>query len=144
MAGTSARSTNTFPEWLLKQLQETPNGKVLPDADVEWIIDNMETPMLMKLREPQQQAYINGQSAVPPAPMQPGGVPGSAGSTPLPGGPGQGQVDPALMAALMQGGGGGGGGGMPGQVSPGAPGVRTNPSVPPQGMAELQRMLQPS
>lgn len=131
----------------MKMLQETPNGKVMPDADVEWIIDNLETPLLMKLREPQQQAYLNGQSAVPPGQ---GGMPGPAGmpqpgSVPGPGAPPGGpQIDPRVLAALQASQGGGPGGAPPGAVNPGVPGVSTMPSVPAQGMGELQRMLQPS
>lgn len=124
----------------MKMLQETPNGKVMPDSDVEWIIDNLETPLLMKLREPQQQAYLNGGSAVPPAQggmPQPGSVPGVGAP------PGAPQIDPRVLAALQASQQGGAQGGPPpGAVNPGVPGVSTMPAVPAQGMGELQRMLQ--
>lgn len=119
----SSRSANTMPESLVKMLADISNLKTLPDADVAWIIDNLETPVLKKIREPLEQMYANGSSQVPP--MDPG-MGGGMGMPP-------GQLGPAM--------------GMPQQTPsampgppPGVGGLRQSPDM---GVAvdELRRVM---
>ncbi len=66
-------------EALNKMLGDITMLKTLPDADVEWIINTLETPTLMKIREPYQKMYEQGQTAVPPMPGGPGADPMAMG-----------------------------------------------------------------
>jgi hypothetical protein len=66
MAGT--RQTNTFGEALHKALRTFADMKVMPDADIPFIID-VETQIIAKLREPIDGAAGGGMSAVPGDPM---------------------------------------------------------------------------
>lgn len=79
----SGRSTNTMSEALVSMLQDVTLMKTLPDADVEWIINTLETPILMKIREPLQKMYESGSSAVPPMEAPPGGMDPMGGMMPM-------------------------------------------------------------
>lgn len=82
MVGT--RQTNTFGEALQKELRNFADMKVLPDADLGFIIE-IETKIIQKLRAPEDQASASGQSNLPmgPPPDSMGGGMGGMG----PGGP---------------------------------------------------------
>jgi len=87
MVGT--RQTNTFGEALQKELRNFADMKVMPDADLEFII-NVETQIIQKLRAPEDQASASGQSALPMGGPPPGmgGPPGPPmGGPPPPGSP---------------------------------------------------------
>lgn len=76
------RSQNTMAESLQKMLGDVADMKVLPDADLQFLIE-LETVILQKLRAPIDD--IMGQSGGQPQPQQMmGGVPGSG--APMPGG----------------------------------------------------------
>lgn len=78
MAG--SRTTDTFPEGLRKLLGTLTDLKVLPDADLAFLV-NLETQIIAKIREPMDAAAQAGASQVPMGPppqMGPpmGGMPG--------------------------------------------------------------------
>jgi hypothetical protein len=114
-------------EALVKLLTDVTQMKTLPDADVEWIINTLETPILMKIREPLEKMYASGASNVPPTGV---GPPGGMGQPP------GGDMD---MMAMM----GGGGGPSPsmGQTPPPAvPGLRSEPDMS-GAVDELRRVM---
>lgn len=113
MAG--SRQTNTFGEALQKLLRDLADMKVMPDADMAFIVD-LETQVISKIRSPQDQASMGGQSALPMDPMG-GGMGG-----PPPGPP----MGPGAMPP-------------PGPMPPGVPGLRSNPPMP--SGDELARIL---
>jgi len=88
MVGT--RQTNTFGEALQKELRNFADMKVMPDADLPFIID-IETKIIQKLRAPDDQASASGQSNLPmggPPPGMGGGMGGPGmGGPPGPPGP---------------------------------------------------------
>lgn len=118
MAG--SRQTNTFGEALQKLLRDLADMKVMPDADLPFIVD-IETKVIGKLRSGIDQSVQSGNSSVPVGigggpemamPPMPGGTPGGmpgGGGMPMPGGP------------------------------PGVPGVSTSPQMP--STDELRRLL---
>lgn len=81
MAGT--RQTNTFGEALQRLLGDLAQMKVLPDADLPWIVD-VETKVIGKLREGIDGVAASGASQVPGDPML-GQAIGAQGQ--MPGGP---------------------------------------------------------
>lgn len=83
MAGT--RQTNTFGEALQRLLGDLAQMKVLPDADLAWIVD-VETKVIGKLREGIDGVAASGASQVPGDPML-GQAIGMQGQ--MPGGPPQ-------------------------------------------------------
>ena len=89
----------------MKMLGEVSNMKTLPDADVEWIITTLETPILQKIREPLEKMYASGASNVPPEGMGPGpGMipPEDLMAMPM-GGMGPGPVNPAPVGGIRKG-----------------------------------------
>lgn len=77
-----SRSTNTMAEALQGLLGDISQIKVMPDADLEWLV-NLETMILAKLREPIDQ--LAGQ--LPPPgdnPMAFGGSDNMQGQPPMP------------------------------------------------------------
>lgn len=124
MAGT--RTDNTFAEALTKLLRNLADMKVLPDADLEFIL-NLEMQVVQKLREPIDTMQAQGSTQVPGAPgmgMPMGPPPGMGGGLP-----------PELMGGMppeM---------GMPGMGGgAGIPGMRQEPAMP--NPDELRRILQ--
>jgi len=111
MAG--SRQTNTFGEALQKLLRDLADMKVMPDADLPFIVD-IETKVIGKLRSGIDQSVQSGNSSVP---VGIGGGPEMA-MPPMP-------MDP--MAGPMPGG------------PPGVPGVSTSPQMP--STDELRRLL---
>lgn len=96
---TGGRTTNTMSEMLTNMLRDISVAKTLPDADLEFLV-NLETNILMKLRQPLEQAAGQMGAAgamMPPAeqpmipPMMPMGPPVDA---PIP--PPAGQDVPGL------------------------------------------------
>ena len=120
MPGT--RTDNTFAESLTKLLRSLADMKVLPDADLEFIL-NLEMQVVQKLREPIDNMQAQGSTQIPGAPPMgpPMGPPLGIG----------GGLPPELM-----------GGGMPPGMGMGGgvPGVRQEPSMP--NPDELRRILQ--
>jgi hypothetical protein len=108
MAGT--RQNNTFEEALHRMLGDLTQMKVLPDADLPWIID-LETQIVGKIREP-----IDRMQAATQAPP-----PGSPGMPPMAGGmpPGPGGGLPPDLAAMLP------------PPPPGGPGNANTQSLPP-------------
>ncbi len=85
MVGT--RQTNTFGEALQKELRNLADMKVMPDADLGFIVQ-LETQIIQKLREPEDAASATGQSSLPMGPPSPGiGGPGMGGPPGPPGPP---------------------------------------------------------
>jgi hypothetical protein len=117
----ATRSTNTMSEVLISILEMLASAKVMPDADVAWII-NLETQIADKAREP----YKSMQGGQQPAPeAAPGGMPGGGapdlssllggmgpGMPGPPNNPGMGGPPMPQMPAPMTGARPGGGGGM--------------------------------
>lgn len=106
MAG--ARSTNTFSEFLQRLLGDVSAAKIMPDADLQWIVE-LETMIVQKARDPitamqsagtTQSPMQPGMGAMPPMPgpaAMPPGMPMPTGAgAPAGGAPGG---DP--MAAMM-------------------------------------------
>lgn len=84
---TGTRQTNTFGEALQKELRNFADMKVMPDADLPFIID-IETKIIQKLRAPDDQASASGQSNLPMGGPPPGmGGPGMGGPPGPPPGP---------------------------------------------------------
>lgn len=86
------QSTNTMAEELNKLIKQIAVMKTLPDADIDWINQNLEGPVLMKIREPLDQQFAAGNSQVPPPPIgaesgggMGGGMDGGMGFPPVPG-----------------------------------------------------------
>jgi hypothetical protein len=127
MAGT--RTDNTFAESLTKVLRSLADMKVLPDADLEFIL-NMEMQVVQKLREPIDTMQTQGSTQVPGAPGM--GMPMGPQMGPPPGMGGG--LPPELMGMPPEMGmpGMGGGGGVPG--------MRQEPAMP--NPDELRRILQ--
>lgn len=123
MAGT--RTDNTFAEALTKLLRNLADMKVLPDADLEFIL-NLEMQVVQKLREPIDNMQAQGSTQVPGAPGM--GMP--MGMSPDMGG----GLPPELMGMPPEMGMPGMGGGA------GIPGMRQEPSMP--NPDELRRILQ--
>jgi len=81
-------------EELNKLIKQIAVMKTLPDADIDWINQNLEGPVLMKIREPLDQQFAVGNSQVPPPPIgaeggggigMDGGMSGGMGFPPVPG-----------------------------------------------------------
>ena len=113
-----SRSTNTMTEGLRKLLGDLGDLKILPDADIPWLL-NMEQQLVAKLREPydaqKQQGIGMGAGAPPPGaggppgmmpPGQaPGGTPGGPPRQMVPGLSQRPQMNPdELRRVLSQGG----------------------------------------
>lgn len=108
----TTRTDNTFQEALMKMLRSLADMKVLPDADLEWVL-GIEMQVVQKLREPIDVMEMQGTTGVPgmpplsgpmgpmmdqgmgmpPMPMGPppggpmmggGGVPGIRNEAPMP------------------------------------------------------------
>lgn len=92
----TTRTDNTFQEALMKMLRSLADMKVLPDADLEWVL-GVEMQVVQKLREPidvMQQQGTTGVPGMPPmsGPMGPmmdpmmggGGVPGIRNEAQMP------------------------------------------------------------
>lgn len=62
------RTTNTMAEVLTNMLRDLSVAKTLPDADLEFLVE-LETQILMKLRQPLEQAM--NQSLPTPPEQQP-------------------------------------------------------------------------
>lgn len=69
---TGGRTTNTMSEMLTNMLRDISVAKTLPDADLEFLV-NLETNILMKLRQPLEAAA--GQMGGAAAGMPPGEQP---------------------------------------------------------------------
>lgn len=85
---TSSRETNTMAEGLRKILNEITGMKMMPDADLDFLIGQLETPILQYLRNPVGPAQ-------PPAQM--GGSMGGG----MPGGPPPGPAGPGMAVPLI-------------------------------------------
>lgn len=83
MAGT--RQTNTFGEALQRMLGDLAQMKVMPDADLPFIVD-LETQVVGKLRQGIDGAQQQGLTSVPGDPML-GQAIGMQGQAPMPPGP---------------------------------------------------------
>lgn len=72
----ATRVDNTMVEWLQKQLKNVAEGKLLPDADMPFLV-NMENLILERAKQPVDQMRQAG--TLPPAQGAPsrGGVMGS-------------------------------------------------------------------
>lgn len=88
------QTTNTMAEELNKLIKQIAVMKTLPDADIDWINQNLELPVLMRIRQPLDQQYAAGTSQVPPPPIgaeggggmgMGGGMGGDTGFPPVPG-----------------------------------------------------------
>lgn len=82
-----SRSTNTMTEGLRKLLADISDMKILPDADIPYLL-NLEQQVVSKLREPIDRMQQQGITGVP----APGGMGG-----PVPPGPGAGMGAPGPM-----------------------------------------------
>lgn len=115
----ATRSTNTMQEALQGLLTSISEMKLMPDADLEWLIQ-IETIILQKAREPIERMQSQGlTAAMPPGGPQMGGMPGG----PPMGGPGMPPPGPPPM---------------PAGVGGGVPGMRSEPMTNPD---ELRRMF---
>lgn len=85
----ASRTTNTMSEGLVKMLQTITEMKLMPDADIEFLI-GLETQVMQKAREPFESVQGGGATGLQPpaaggavgAPAQPlpaGGPAGVAG-----------------------------------------------------------------
>lgn len=85
------QATNTMAEELNKLIKQIALMKTLPDADIDWINNNLELPVLTKIREPLDAQFAAGNSQIPPpsfgAEMGGGMSPGMGGPSmpPVPG-----------------------------------------------------------
>ena len=123
-----SRSTNTMSEGLRALLGQLSDLKVLPDADLPFIL-NIEQQVVGKLREPIDRIQQMGLTAVPDGAGGIAGAPGAGGMQQQgPGGP------PTMAGAMMQQGMPGASAGMP-QV-PGVMQARQQPNPD-----ELRRVL---
>jgi len=72
MAGIGQQQNNTMAEGIRKMLQNITDMKLMPDADLPWLI-NMETEMIQYLRPPdpnQQQQVTPDMQQMAPAMAQ--------------------------------------------------------------------------
>ena len=91
---TGTRSTNTMTEGLRRLLADLADMKILPDADISFILD-IEQQIVTKLREPIDSLHQQGTTnATPPDQMPPGMDPSMMGAGPPPMGPGAGMGAP--------------------------------------------------
>lgn len=109
-------------------LGDIASMKVLPDADLEWLV-GLETNIVGKIREPIDRMQAMGATNVPG--MPPGGQPPMPGAIP----PGMGGGMPPGMPGGMP---GGPPPGIPGGGTPGVPGMRQEPQINPD---ELRRLM---
>lgn len=116
---TGGRTTNTMSEMLTNMLRDISVAKTLPDADLEFLV-NLETNILMKLRQPFENAA--GQLGEAAGGMAPGQAPSLPEMPPFMG------MGPGVADAPV-----------PPPAGQGVPGLRAQPTGP--SPDELSRLL---